>query len=122
MGLVLAHGAAAVPAHANNRHIWLNLRDRFPHPYTTSDSERVIRYVRGSAVETNVAGEAAGGGDPLRAAIHAQPRVVPRAREGGLRAQGDTAPKRHQGRPSVRSETVRVHAMTHAMLPASANG
>lgn len=57
--------AASVPAHANNRRIWLNLRDRFPHPYTTSDSERFIRYVRGSAVETSFAievdGEAAGG-------------------------------------------------------------
>ncbi len=57
--------AASVPAHANNRRIWLNLRDRFPHPYSISDSERFIRYVRGSAVETNFAievdGEAAGG-------------------------------------------------------------
>lgn len=60
-----AADAATVPAHANNRRIWLNLRDRFPHPYTRSDSERFIRYVRGSAVETNFAievdGEAAGG-------------------------------------------------------------
>jgi ribosomal-protein-alanine N-acetyltransferase len=57
--------AASVPAHANNRRIWLNLRDRFPHPYTRSDSERFIRYVRGCAVETSFAievdGEAAGG-------------------------------------------------------------
>jgi len=57
--------AASVPGHANNRRVWLNLRDRFPHPYTTSDSERFIRYVRSSAVETNFAievdGEAAGG-------------------------------------------------------------
>ncbi len=74
MRLALAHcvvrswefaDAASVPGHANNRRIWLNLRDRFPHPYTTSDSERFIRYVRGSTVETNFAievdGEAAGG-------------------------------------------------------------
>ncbi|HKV53697.1 MAG TPA: GNAT family protein [Candidatus Binataceae bacterium] len=25
--------------YANNRKIWLNLRDRFPHPYTRSDAE-----------------------------------------------------------------------------------
>jgi [ribosomal protein S5]-alanine N-acetyltransferase len=25
--------------HANNRAVWLNLRDRFPHPYTRSDAE-----------------------------------------------------------------------------------
>ena len=74
MRLALAHcvvrswefaDAASVPGHANNRRIWLNLRDRFPHPYTTSDSEPFIRYVRGSTVETNFAievdGEAAGG-------------------------------------------------------------
>lgn len=57
--------AASVPAHANNRRIWLNLRDRFPYPYTTSDSERFIRYVKSSPVETSFAievdGEAAGG-------------------------------------------------------------
>lgn len=26
--------------HANNRKIWLNLRDRFPHPYTRADAEQ----------------------------------------------------------------------------------
>ena len=25
--------------YANNRAIWLNLRDRFPHPYTRGDAE-----------------------------------------------------------------------------------
>jgi RimJ/RimL family protein N-acetyltransferase len=25
--------------HANNRNIWLNLKDRFPHPYTREDAE-----------------------------------------------------------------------------------
>jgi RimJ/RimL family protein N-acetyltransferase len=28
---------------ANNRNIWINLRDRFPHPYTETDAERWIR-------------------------------------------------------------------------------
>jgi RimJ/RimL family protein N-acetyltransferase len=32
-----ADGAALV-RHANNRKIWLNLRDRFPHPYTQADA------------------------------------------------------------------------------------
>ena len=27
---------------ANNRKIWLNVRDMFPHPYTVSDAERFI--------------------------------------------------------------------------------
>lgn len=26
-------------SYANNRKIWLNLRDRFPHPYTRADAE-----------------------------------------------------------------------------------
>lgn len=28
--------------HANNRNIWLNVRDNFPHPYTIIDAERWI--------------------------------------------------------------------------------
>lgn len=57
--------AASVPRHANNRRIWLNLRDQFPHPYTTADSRAFIRHVRAGSPETNFAievdGEAAGG-------------------------------------------------------------
>ncbi len=30
--------AGAIVRHANNRKIWLNLRDRFPHPYTEADA------------------------------------------------------------------------------------
>src|SRR5579871_2714645 len=30
---------AALVRHANNRKIWLNLRDRFPHPYTAADAQ-----------------------------------------------------------------------------------
>ncbi|HEX2052636.1 MAG TPA: GNAT family protein [Actinomycetota bacterium] len=28
--------------HANDREVWLNLRDRFPHPYTWSDGEQFL--------------------------------------------------------------------------------
>lgn len=28
----------ALVRHANNRRIWRNLRDRFPHPYTEADA------------------------------------------------------------------------------------
>jgi ribosomal-protein-alanine N-acetyltransferase len=38
--------------HANNRKIWLNLRDRFPHPYTARDGSRFIRTVRAATPET----------------------------------------------------------------------
>jgi len=51
--------------HANNRRIWSNLRDRFPHPYTTADGNAFIRRVRVSRPETTFAievnREAAGG-------------------------------------------------------------
>ncbi|HEV3109262.1 MAG TPA: GNAT family N-acetyltransferase [Candidatus Binataceae bacterium] len=30
--------ADAIVRHGNNRKIWLNLRDRFPHPYTDADA------------------------------------------------------------------------------------
>jgi RimJ/RimL family protein N-acetyltransferase len=38
--------------HANNRNIWINLRDRFPHPYTKSDGRRFIRTARRMTPET----------------------------------------------------------------------
>lgn len=33
---------AALVGYANNRKIWLNLRDIFPHPYTVAEAERWI--------------------------------------------------------------------------------
>lgn len=32
--------------HANNRQVWLNLRDRFPHPYTLPDAEAFLARVQ----------------------------------------------------------------------------
>ncbi len=32
----------ALARHANDREVWLNLRDRFPHPYTREDARRWI--------------------------------------------------------------------------------
>jgi RimJ/RimL family protein N-acetyltransferase len=55
----------SLPRHANNRQIWLNMRDRFPHPYTRADAESWIRQVRQQKPETSFAidikGEAVGG-------------------------------------------------------------
>lgn len=31
--------------HANDRAVWLNLRDRFPHPYTRTDGEHWLEFV-----------------------------------------------------------------------------
>ena len=51
--------------HANNRSIWINLRDRFPHPYTRADGRRFIRAARKMNPQTFFAivvdGQAAGG-------------------------------------------------------------
>jgi RimJ/RimL family protein N-acetyltransferase len=33
---------ASLARHANNRNVWINLTDRFPHPYTPEDAERWI--------------------------------------------------------------------------------
>jgi ribosomal-protein-alanine N-acetyltransferase len=41
--------------HANNRRIWLNLRDAFPHPYTKHDARDFIRAVRQRTPETTFA-------------------------------------------------------------------
>jgi RimJ/RimL family protein N-acetyltransferase len=52
-------------AHANNRDIWINLRDRFPYPYTRRDGQKFIKAARAMRPETFFAivvdGEAAGG-------------------------------------------------------------
>lgn len=34
---------AALAKYANNRRVWLNLRDAFPHPYTVDDADAFIR-------------------------------------------------------------------------------
>jgi RimJ/RimL family protein N-acetyltransferase len=41
--------------HANNRRVWRNLKDRFPHPYTESDGERWIRQATSAIPETHFA-------------------------------------------------------------------
>jgi ribosomal-protein-alanine N-acetyltransferase len=55
----------AIVRHANNRKISINLRDRFPYPYTANDARTWLEIVVGSKPETNfaidVAGEAVGG-------------------------------------------------------------
>jgi RimJ/RimL family protein N-acetyltransferase len=44
--------AQSLATHANNRRIWLNLRDRFPHPYTKRDARAFIRSTAGQQPET----------------------------------------------------------------------
>ena len=44
--------AASLVSYANNRKIWLNLRDRFPHPYSKRDALDFLRSVCGRQPET----------------------------------------------------------------------
>jgi RimJ/RimL family protein N-acetyltransferase len=37
---------------ANNRKIWRNLRDRFPHPYTAADGRRFLKSLRATTPQT----------------------------------------------------------------------
>src|SRR5215470_5414743 len=56
---------ATVARHANNRKIWLNLRDVFPHPYALADAEAYIAAVADQVPVTSfaidVVGDAVGG-------------------------------------------------------------
>ena len=44
--------AAELARHANNRKVWLQLRDRFPHPYSTDDARGFIAFACGANPET----------------------------------------------------------------------
>jgi len=65
----------SIARYANNRRIWINLRDRFPHPYTLADADAWIRQVAGQDPPTQcgieVGGEVVGGiGVTLQENVH----------------------------------------------------
>lgn len=47
--------AAALARYANNRNVWRNLRDYFPHHYTLADAEAWTSYATEQSPETNFA-------------------------------------------------------------------
>jgi [ribosomal protein S5]-alanine N-acetyltransferase len=47
--------ADSLALYANNRRIWINLRDAFPHPYTIHDAREFIRAIRSRSPETTFA-------------------------------------------------------------------
>ena len=47
--------APSLARHANNRAIWISLRDQFPHPYTLADAERWIGETTGLEPPTHFA-------------------------------------------------------------------
>jgi len=55
----------SLAVHANNREVWRNLRDSFPHPYTPADARAYIRSALRLSPETRFAiavdGQAVGG-------------------------------------------------------------
>lgn len=61
---LIAADGPSLAHHANSRKIWLNLRDRFPHPYTLRDAVTFIEHVREQSPPTvwtiDVAGQAVG--------------------------------------------------------------
>lgn len=73
---------AALTKYANNRRIWINLRDAFPYPYTEKDARAWIRQATGQTPETSFAialpEEAIGG-----VGIHLQEDVFRRTAEIG---------------------------------------
>jgi RimJ/RimL family protein N-acetyltransferase len=60
-----ASDATSLARHANDRRIWINLRDLFPHPYSLTDAERYITAASKRRPATHYAievdGQAAGG-------------------------------------------------------------
>jgi len=44
--------ADALAKHANNRNIWINLRDAFPHPYSRRDAREFLKGVKRRTPET----------------------------------------------------------------------
>ena len=45
--------AQSLARHANDRGVWQNLRDRFPHPYSEADAVAYIEHVRARPVQTS---------------------------------------------------------------------
>jgi len=45
----------SIVRYANNRKIWLNLRDRFPHPYTRADAQNWVQIALSAKPETSFA-------------------------------------------------------------------
>ena len=46
---------APLVTHANNRKIWVSLRDRYPYPYTNADGRAFIRASRRAEPQTSFA-------------------------------------------------------------------
>ncbi|MCK9408231.1 MAG: GNAT family N-acetyltransferase [Bacteriovoracaceae bacterium] len=43
---------SSLEQHANNRNVWINVRDHFPHPYTRGDAIRWVQHASMNLTET----------------------------------------------------------------------
>src|SRR5256885_13557197 len=71
--------AASLAKHANNRRVWLGLRDLFPHPYTIDDANEFLRRATTEQPMTNFSieiGKSAGGGPRINIGIEEQRHVA----------------------------------------------
>jgi [ribosomal protein S5]-alanine N-acetyltransferase len=50
-----ASDPSSLVKHANNRKVWLQLRNRLPHPYTEADGRAWIEYASSQQPVTNLA-------------------------------------------------------------------
>ncbi len=55
LGSWIESDARALATHANDREVWLNLRDRFPHPYGPADAEAWIACASGQEPQRSFA-------------------------------------------------------------------
>jgi len=70
--------AERLAVHANNRKIWLNLRDALPHPYTIENAREFIRSARAQEPETRLRRSAVKDGRGIDQMLYAY--VVPEVR------------------------------------------
>ena len=78
--------------HADDRRVWLHLRDRFPHPYTMADAQEWLGFVGGLTEPTHFAieidGRAVGG-----IGFEVQPDVYSRTAEIGYFSYREVGPR-----------------------------
>jgi len=118
--------AESLARHASNRKVWINMRDRFPHPYSRADAEAFLESVIGSDPETHFAiehaGEAAGGvGYVLGTDVHRRSAELGFWLAEGLWGKGimTAVVKAMVPRIFALHDLVRIHAYVFDWNPAS---
>jgi ribosomal-protein-alanine N-acetyltransferase len=119
--------AASIARQADDREVWLNLRDRFPHPYTLDDARGWIAHVLGTSPATDFAIEADGRAIGAVGIVRGED-VHRRSAEVGYwlgrefwgRGIASAAVRAMTGLAFERFDLIRLHACVFAWNPASA--